>query len=326
MAFEATPAPAPPVAAAPGSEACARHGACWPSHAARCSSWPYSPRSRSALRAVAWRPRTPRSSTSPALTHPLRRPRRRAASPRSPAGTPSGTSASPTRATARATCARPSSRSIRCWSAGWASSAGGSAGALLLAAYAGLAGGVPRRRSCCSTGWSRSSWARRWPPPTLLLLAVFPGALFFGAPYSESLFLLLSVGAFYARPHRPLGLGRRLRGGARGHAAARGSCCSCPLAIFWWSARPRRVRDAAWLLLAPLGSRPTRRYLGSPRATGCASSRSRRPGRGSSPGPSWAPGTGCVAAVDGVRQLALRAAHARVLRGGRRRPVPGGGA
>src|SRR5947209_12348954 len=34
--------------------------------------------------------------------------------------------------------------------------------------------------------------------PTLLLLAVFPGSLFFSAPYSESVFLLLSVGAFYA--------------------------------------------------------------------------------------------------------------------------------
>jgi hypothetical protein len=34
--------------------------------------------------------------------------------------------------------------------------------------------------------------------PALLLLAVFPAALYFGAPYAESLFLLCSVGAFYA--------------------------------------------------------------------------------------------------------------------------------
>src|SRR3954462_6106286 len=33
---------------------------------------------------------------------------------------------------------------------------------------------------------------------SLLLLAVFPGALWLGAPYAESLFLLLSVGALYA--------------------------------------------------------------------------------------------------------------------------------
>src|SRR4051812_29592214 len=39
---------------------------------------------------------------------------------------------------------------------------------------------------------------RRLAEPTLLLLAVFPAALYFGAPYAESLFLALSVGAFYA--------------------------------------------------------------------------------------------------------------------------------
>src|SRR3954463_10954016 len=39
---------------------------------------------------------------------------------------------------------------------------------------------------------------RRPARPTLLLLAVFPAAVYFGAPYSESLFLLLAVGAFYA--------------------------------------------------------------------------------------------------------------------------------
>jgi Mannosyltransferase (PIG-V) len=39
---------------------------------------------------------------------------------------------------------------------------------------------------------------RRLAAPTLLLLAVFPAAVFFGAPYSESLFLALAVGGFYA--------------------------------------------------------------------------------------------------------------------------------
>ena len=33
---------------------------------------------------------------------------------------------------------------------------------------------------------------------TVWLVALFPAALYFGAPYSESLFLLVSVGAFYA--------------------------------------------------------------------------------------------------------------------------------
>ena len=34
--------------------------------------------------------------------------------------------------------------------------------------------------------------------PAVLLLAFFPASLFFGAPFSESLFLLVTVGAFYA--------------------------------------------------------------------------------------------------------------------------------
>jgi hypothetical protein len=34
--------------------------------------------------------------------------------------------------------------------------------------------------------------------PAMLLLAVFPAAFYFGAPYAESLFLLLAIGAFYA--------------------------------------------------------------------------------------------------------------------------------
>ena len=39
---------------------------------------------------------------------------------------------------------------------------------------------------------------REYALPTILLLSVFPGAVFFGIPYSESIFLLVSVGAFYA--------------------------------------------------------------------------------------------------------------------------------
>jgi hypothetical protein len=88
--------------------------------------------------------------------------------------------------------------------------------------------------------------------PVLLLLAVFPAALYFGAPYSESLFLLLAVGAFYAA--------RTDRWAVAGCCAAAASATRSsgvllmlPLALLWWSSRDRRVRDAAWILLAPLG-------------------------------------------------------------------------
>jgi len=103
--------------------------------------------------------------------------------------------------------------------------------------------------------------------PTLLLLSVFPAALFFGAPYSESLFLLLAVGAFYAAR---TGAWAWAGAAAAGAAATRsaGILLLLPLAMLWWSsgygvaARARRARDAAWLLLAPLGLAGHALFLG----------------------------------------------------------------
>jgi Mannosyltransferase (PIG-V) len=97
--------------------------------------------------------------------------------------------------------------------------------------------------------------------PTLLLLAVFPAALYFGAPYAESLFLLLSVGAFYAAR-----TGRWAWAGAcaAGAAATRNSgvLLMLPLALIWWSSRERDPRDGAWILVAPLGLAAFALYLG----------------------------------------------------------------
>ncbi len=78
-----------------------------------------------------------------------------------------------------------------------AQAGGGSRGALLLAAYAVslvalLAALVLLYRLAAL------ELGRRLAAPTLLLLSVFPASLFLGAPYSESLYLLASVGAFYA--------------------------------------------------------------------------------------------------------------------------------
>ena len=97
--------------------------------------------------------------------------------------------------------------------------------------------------------------------PTLLLLAVFPAALYFGAPYAESLFLALSVGAFYAAR-----IGRwDLAGGCVAAAAATrnsGVLLMLPLAILWWGTRERRWSDGAWILFAPLGLVAFALYLG----------------------------------------------------------------
>src|SRR5918996_719545 len=107
-----------------------------------------------------------------------------------------------------------------------AQAGGGSAGALLVSAYlialaSFLAALVLLHRLVAL------ELGRPLAGPTLLLLAVFPAALFFGAPYSESLFLLLA-----------------------------------PLAMLWWSSREPAPRDAAWLLLAPLGLAAYAAFLG----------------------------------------------------------------
>src|SRR5829696_7429775 len=88
--------------------------------------------------------------------------------------------------------------------------------------------------------------------PPLLLLAVFPAAVFFGAPYSESLFLLLAVGGFYAARTGSWGWAGLCAMGASATRSA-GLLLLIPLAMLWWSSRERRLRDGAWLLLGPLG-------------------------------------------------------------------------
>jgi Mannosyltransferase (PIG-V) len=125
--------------------------------------------------------------------------------------------------------------------------------------------------------------------PTLLLLAVFPAALYFGAPYSESLFLLLAVGAFYAARTDRWGWAGACAGLASGTRSA-GLLLLLPLALIWWGSRPRRPRDAAWLVLV---EGDALRFLDVQDAW---SRELAVPLAGA-----W---DGLVAAVDGVRQLA----------------------
>jgi hypothetical protein len=90
---------------------------------------------------------------------------------------------------------------------------------------------------------------------------MFPAALYFGAPYSESLFLLVSVGAFYAAR---TGSWAWAGGCAAAGSATRsaGILLLVPLALIWWSSVGRRARDAAWLLLAPVGVLAYAAWLG----------------------------------------------------------------
>ena len=90
---------------------------------------------------------------------------------------------------------------------------------------------------------------------TVWALALFPGAVFFSAVYSEALYLALSVGCVYAAR-----TGRWAWAGAAGAlgAATRsaGVLLVIPLALLWLEradGRRRTLRDAAWIALVPLG-------------------------------------------------------------------------
>jgi hypothetical protein len=139
--------------------------------------------------------------------------------------------------------------------------------------------------------------------PVLLLLAVFPAALYFGAPYSESLFLMLAVGVFYAA--------------RSGHWAWAGACAALasgtrsagillllPLALIWWGTRPRRRGDAAWLLLAPLGVAAYAAWLGLVEGDALRFLDVQDAWSRDLSVPLAGAWDGLTAAVDGVRQLA----------------------
>jgi hypothetical protein len=115
----------------------------------------------------------------------------------------------------------------------------------------------------------------RYARPALLLLAFFPTALFYGIPYTESLFLLLAVGAFLAAR-----TGRWATAGAilalASATRVQGLLLIVPVALLYlygpradrepaasrglWP-RYRMGPDAAWLLLAPFGLLAFSAYL-----------------------------------------------------------------
>jgi len=177
---------------------------------------------------------------------------------------------------------------------------GGSRGALLAAAYAiSLAAFVAalallHRLVALELG-------RPLAAPTLLLLAVFPASLYFGAPYSESLFLLCAVGAFYAAR-----TGRWAWAGAAAGAAAAtrsaGVLLLVPLAILWWQSG-RRPREGAWLLLAPAGLGAYALYLALAHGDGLAFLDVQDAWYRHFAGPLGGAWDGLVAAWDGARQL-----------------------
>jgi hypothetical protein len=138
--------------------------------------------------------------------------------------------------------------------------------------------------------------------PTLLLVAVFPGALFFGAPYSESLFLLLSVGAFYAARTGRWAWAGALAGAASGTRSA-GILLLLPLAILWFQQPRRRPAEVAWLALAPAGLVGYAVYLELATGDGLAFLSAQDAWGRHFAGPLGGVWDGLVAAWDGLRQV-----------------------
>jgi hypothetical protein len=179
---------------------------------------------------------------------------------------------------------------------------GGSHGGLLVAAYlvslaAFLAALVLLYRL------AELELGQRLARPTLLLLALFPAAVYFGAPYSESLFLLLAVGAFYAARTNRWAWAGACAGLASGTRSA-GLLLLLPLGLIWWDARPRRLGDAAWLALAPVGIAAYAAWLGLVEGDALRFLDVQEAWSRDFSLPLAGAWDGFVAAVDGVRQLA----------------------
>ncbi|HEX2162251.1 MAG TPA: mannosyltransferase family protein [Thermoleophilaceae bacterium] len=202
---------------------------------------------------------------------------------------------------------------------------GGGTGPMLIAAYvvslaAFFAALVLLYRLTALELGRRAAW------PTLLLLCVFPASLYFGAPYSESLFLLCSVGAFYAaRSGSWAWAGVAAAGasatrsagvllllplvflylyGPRGDAAApapAGRRLGSRLAAF--APRYRIRADVLWLALAPAGLVAYATYLGLTYGDPLSFSHVQEFWNRTFAGPLVGAWDGTAAAFDGVRQL-----------------------
>jgi hypothetical protein len=144
---------------------------------------------------------------------------------------------------------------------------------------------------------------RRVAAATVWLVALFPAAVYFGAPYSESLFLLVSVGAFYAAR-----TGRWAWAGALAAAASAtrsaGLVLVVPLVVLWLESRPRRARDLAWVALAPVGLAAYALHLGLAHGDALAFADVQDVWYREFAGPFGGAWDGAVAAWDGLRQLA----------------------
>jgi hypothetical protein len=149
--------------------------------------------------------------------------------------------------------------------------------------------------------------AARW---AVFSLALFPGSLWFSAAYSESLFLMVSVGAVLcARRRRWAAAG--LLGALAAATRSAGLLLALPLALLWldaFRAREARGRDALWLALVPAGLGAFCGYLALEGLPADGPFSAQDTWHRSLVGPWAGVADGATAAWDGVRQLAHGAA------------------
>jgi hypothetical protein len=144
--------------------------------------------------------------------------------------------------------------------------------------------------------------AARW---TVLALALWPGALWFSAAYSESLFLMVSIGAVLAARTGRWGVAGAL-GALAAATRSAGLLLLVPLFLLWWDARRRREAAAPellWLALVPTGLGAFCAYLALVGLPADAPLHSQDTWHRSLAGPWAGARDGAVAAWDGVRQL-----------------------
>jgi hypothetical protein len=91
----------------------------------------------------------------------------------------------------------------------------------------------------------------------VLLLSTFPFSLFYGAAYTESLFLLLALLAFYAIDRQNWRLAATMAliaGATRPTGVFVGVCVIAAYALDWYKTKHALRRDVAWLALVPVGT------------------------------------------------------------------------
>ena len=212
--------------AGPACSATRRASRPWRRRARGCSScsWRCSRRTRSACASG-------RSCCETRCTRRRCRASRHGSWLRGRTGTACGSCASRRTATRPTRAARPSFPCTRCWCAPWRPAWATTSSPASSSRWPA----TPAPWSCCSS-WPGPSSGRASRSGASCFVSVFPTALFFQAVYSEALFLLLTLLAFWWARDRRWALAG-LAGLLAALTRSSGLLLVVPLAVLWWEQR-----------------------------------------------------------------------------------------